>query len=150
MIDLCNAMAQWGRWHCIYSFPTCVALDVFYTTFNEYTKVFPQRKENSVNSRNLKNCLSMNRGQFKDPVTHMCLTGAGGVRAGGGAYLCNSMLLVRRGLTICVVKCSYFLERHCVSKINAPLLLGSSHQSLKVCEVKCVPGDPTTTCPVLF
>ena len=27
---------------------------------------------------------------------------------------------------------------------------GGSRQSLKVHEVKCVPGDPTITCPVLF
>ena len=33
---------------------------------------------------------------------------------------------------------------------NAPLCLGGSRQSLKVREVKCVPGDPATTCPVLF
>ena len=59
----------------IYSFPTSVALDVFYTTFKGYTGVFPQWKENSENSRNLTNCLSMNRGQFKDPVSHMCLAG---------------------------------------------------------------------------
>ena len=28
--------------------------------------------------------------------------------------------------------------------------LGGSRQSLKVREVKCIPGDPTLMCPVLF
>ena len=64
--------------------------------------------------------------------------------------LCNSMPLVRLGLTICVVKCSYFLVRHRVYKITLLLCVGGSRQSLKVHEVKCVPGDPATTCPVLF
>ena len=27
---------------------------------------------------------------------------------------------------------------------------GGSHQSLKVCEVRCIPRDPAITCPVLF
>ena len=27
---------------------------------------------------------------------------------------------------------------------------GSSHQSLKVRKVRCIPGDPAITCPVLF
>ena len=60
------------------------------------------------------------------------------------------MPLVRLGLTVCVVKCSYFLVRHRVSKIMLLFCLGSSRQSLKVHEVKCVPGDPATTCHVLF
>ena len=63
---------------------------------------------------------------------------------------CNSMPLVRLGLTICVVKCSYFLVRHRVCKIMLLFCLGGSRQSLKVREVKCVPRDPATTCPVLF
>ena len=63
---------------------------------------------------------------------------------------CNSMPLVRLGRNMCVVKCSYFLVRHCVSKITLLFYLGGSCQSLKVREVKCVPGDPATTCPVLF
>ena len=63
---------------------------------------------------------------------------------------CNSMPLVRLGLTICVVKCSYFLVRHRVSKITLLFCLGGSRQSLKVRKVKCIPGDPATTCPVLF
>ena len=67
-----------------------------------------------------------------------------------GGPPCNSMPLVQLGLTICVVKCSYLLVRHCVSKITLLFCLGGSHQSLKVCEVKCLPGDPATTCPVLF
>ena len=58
--------------------------------------------------------------------------------------------LVRLGLTICVVKCSYFLVRHRVYKITLLFCVGDSHQSLKVCEVKCIPGDPATMCPVLF
>ena len=45
---------------------------------------------------------------------------------------CNSMPLVRLGLTICVVKCSYFLVWHCVSKITLLFCLGGSRQSLKV------------------
>ena len=63
---------------------------------------------------------------------------------------CNSMPLVRLGLTMCVVKCSYFLVRHRVSKITFLFCLGSSRQNLKVREVKCVPRDPATMCPVLF
>ena len=65
-------------------------------------------------------------------------------------HSCNSMPLVWLGLTICVVKCLYFLVRHRVSKITLLFCLGGSRQSLKVREVKCVPGDPATTCPVLF
>ena len=64
--------------------------------------------------------------------------------------LCNSMPLVWRGLTMCMVKCSYFLVLHRVSKIMLVFCLGGSRQSLKVREVKCIPGDPTTMCPVLF
>ena len=67
-----------------------------------------------------------------------------------GGPPCNSMPLVQRGLTMCVVKCSYSLVRHHVSEITLLFCLGGSHQSLKVREVKCVPRDPTTTCPVLF
>ena len=67
-----------------------------------------------------------------------------------GGHPCNSMPLVWLGLTICVVKCLYLLVRHRVSKITLLFCLGSSCQSLKVCEVKCIPGDPTTMCPVLF
>ena len=63
---------------------------------------------------------------------------------------CNSMPLVRLGLTICVVKSSYFLERHCMYKITLLFCLSGSRPSLKVREVKCVPGDPATMCPVLF
>ena len=63
---------------------------------------------------------------------------------------CNSMPLVRLGLTMCMVKCSYFLVRHRVSEIMLLFCLGGSCQSLKVPEVKCFPGDPATTCPVLF
>ena len=63
---------------------------------------------------------------------------------------CNSMPLVRLGLTMCVVKCSYLLVRHRVSKITLLFCLGGSRQSLKVREVKCVPGDLATECPVLF
>ena len=64
--------------------------------------------------------------------------------------MCNSMPLVRLGLTICVVKSSYFLVRHRIYKIMLLFCYSGSHQSLKVREVKCVPGDPATTCPVLF
>ena len=67
-----------------------------------------------------------------------------------GGPPCNSMPLVQLGLTICVVKCSYFLVQHRVSKITLLFCFGGSRQSLKVCEVKYIPGDPTTTCPVLF
>ena len=63
---------------------------------------------------------------------------------------CNSMPLVRLGLTICVVKSSYFLMRHGICKIMLLFCLGGSRPSLKVHEVKCIPGDPATTCPVLF
>ena len=67
-----------------------------------------------------------------------------------GGPPCNSMPLVQLWLTMCVVKCLYFLVRHRVSKIMLLFCLGSSHQSLKVREVKCVPGDPASMCPVLF
>ena len=67
-----------------------------------------------------------------------------------GGPPCNSMPLVRLGLTICIVKCSYFLMRHRVGKIMLLFCLGGSHQSLKVCKVKCIPRGPATTCPVLF
>ena len=67
-----------------------------------------------------------------------------------GGPPCNSMPLVRLGLTMCVVKCSYFLVWHRVSKIMLLFCLGGSRQSLKVREVKCIPGDPASTCPVLF
>ena len=65
-------------------------------------------------------------------------------------FYCNSMPLVRLGLTICLVKSSYFLMQHRLYKITLLFCLGGSHQSLKVREVKCIPGDPATTCPVLF
>ena len=67
-----------------------------------------------------------------------------------GGPPCNSMPLVRLGLTMCVVKCSYFLVQHHVSKIMLLFCLDGSRQSLKVHEVKCIPGDPATKCPVLF
>ena len=67
---------------------------------------------------------------------------------GGPPY--NSMPLVRLGLTICMVKCLYFLVQHRVCKITLLFCLGGSRQSLKVREVKCIPGDPATMCPVLF
>ena len=67
-----------------------------------------------------------------------------------GGPPCNSMPLARRGLTMCVVNCLYSLVRHRVSKITLLFCLGSSRHSLKVHEVKCVPGDPPTMCPVLF
>ena len=67
-----------------------------------------------------------------------------------GGPPCNSMPLVWLGLTICIVKSSYFLVRHRVSKITLLFCLGSSCLSLKVHEVKYVPRDPATTCPVLF
>ena len=62
--------------------------------------------------------------------------------------------LVRLGLTI--LKFSYLLVRHrkwlCtwLNKVMLCFCVGSSHQSLKVCEVKCIPGDPAIMCPVLF
>ena len=67
-----------------------------------------------------------------------------------GGPPCNSMPLVRLGLTIREVKCSYFLVQHRVYKITLLFCVGGSRQSLKVREVKCVPGDPATMCPVLF
>ena len=58
------------------------------------------------------------------------------------------------GLTI--LKFSYLLVRHrkwlCtwLNKVMLCFCFGGSHQSLKVCEVKCIPGDPAIMCPVLF
>ena len=44
-----------------------------------------------------------------------------------------------------------FSTRSAASYINnAPLWFGRLPLNLKVREVKCVPGDPTTMCPVLF
>ena len=37
-----------------------------------------------------------------------------------------------------------------LNKVMLCFPFGGSRQSLKVCEVKCVPGGPTITCPVLF
>ena len=67
-----------------------------------------------------------------------------------GGPPCNSMPLVWLGLTICIVKSSYFLVWLHVSKITLLFCLGGSCPSLKVREVKCVPGDPAAMCPVLF
>ena len=67
-----------------------------------------------------------------------------------GGPPCNSMPLVWLGLTICIIKSSYYLVRHRIYKLTLLFCLGSSRQSLKVREVKCIPGDPATTCPVLF
>ena len=60
------------------------------------------------------------------------------------------MPLVQLGPTICVVKSSYFLMQHHICKIMLLFCLGGSRPSLKVREVKCIPRDPATTCPVLF
>ena len=37
-----------------------------------------------------------------------------------------------------------------LNKVMLCFCFGGSHQSLKVHEVKCIPGDPAITCPVLF
>ena len=58
------------------------------------------------------------------------------------------------GLTI--LKFLYLLVWHCkwlctwLNKVTLCFCVGGSRQSLKVCEVKCIPGDPAITCPVLF
>ena len=55
-----------------------------------------------------------------------------------------------------ILKFPYLLVQHCkrlctcLNKVTLCFCFGSSHQSLKVREVKCVPGDPAITCPVLF
>ena len=62
--------------------------------------------------------------------------------------------LVWLGLTI--LKFSYLLVRHhkrlCMrlNKVMLCFCVGSSRQSLKVHDLKCVPRDPAITCPVLF
>ena len=62
--------------------------------------------------------------------------------------------LVWPGLTI--LKFPYLLVQHrkqlCTrsNKVTLCFCFGSSHQSLKVREVKCIPKDPAITCPVLF
>ena len=54
------------------------------------------------------------------------------------------------------IKVPYLLVRHrkwLYAQLNKVMLcfpFGSSRQSLKVREVKCVPRDPAITCPVLF
>ena len=61
---------------------------------------------------------------------------------------------MRLGLTI--LKFSYSLVQHrkrlylWFNKVTPCFWFGSSCQSLKVREVKCVPGDPAIMCPVLF
>ena len=58
------------------------------------------------------------------------------------------------GLTI--LKFLYLLVRHRkwlysrFNKVSPCFWFGGSRQSLKVREVKCVPGDPAIMCPVLF
>ena len=47
-----------------------------HTIITGYNGVFPKWNRNSVNSGNLINHWSMNWAPFKDPVSHMCLTGA--------------------------------------------------------------------------
>ena len=37
-----------------------------------------------------------------------------------------------------------------LNKVTLCFCFGGSHQNLKVCKVKCIPGDPAITCPVLF
>ena len=54
------------------------------------------------------------------------------------------------------IKVPYLLVRHHkrlytrLNKVTLCFSFGGSRQSLKVCEVKCIPGDPAITCPVLF
>ena len=54
------------------------------------------------------------------------------------------------------IKVPYFLVRHCkwllsrLNKITLGFSFGGSRQSLKVHKVKCIPGDPTIMCLVLF
>ena len=54
------------------------------------------------------------------------------------------------------IKVLYLLVRHrkrlstWLNKVMLCFSFGGSHQILKVREVKCVPGDPAITCPVLF
>ena len=72
-----------------------------------------------------------------------------------GGPPCNSMPFWC-SVQLTILKFSYSLVRHykrqylCLNKLTLFFYLGSSHPSLKVHEVKCVPGDPTLTCPVLF
>ena len=55
-----------------------------------------------------------------------------------------------------IVKFLYLLVRHHkwlytrLNKVTLCFCFGGSHQSLKVREVKCIPGDPAITCLVLF
>ena len=61
---------------------------------------------------------------------------------------------MRLGLTI--LKFSYLLVWHrkrlysWFNRVTPCFWFGGSRQSLKVREVKCVPGDPAIMCPVLF
>ena len=63
-----------------------------------------------------------------------------------GGPPCNSMPLVRLGLTICVIKCSYCLVRHHIYKLMLLFCLGSSRQSLKVRKVNV----PSLSCKVVL
>ena len=54
------------------------------------------------------------------------------------------------------IKVPYLLVWHCerlytrLNKVTLCFSFGGSRQNLKVREVKCIPGDPTIMCPVLF
>ena len=72
--------------------------------------------------------------------------------------------LVKRSVIVCplgavwayYIKVPYLQVRHHkwlfmrLNKLMPRSSFGGSCQSLKVREVKCVPGDPAITCPVLF
>ena len=64
-----------------------------------------------------------------------------------GGPPCKSMPLVRLGLTFC----SMLSITSSAALYKIMLLFGfAAPVNLKVREVKCVPGDPGTMCPVLF
>ena len=67
-----------------------------------------------------------------------------------GGPPCNSMPLGAAWAYYIRFKAFLLLSAAFVCINNAPLCLGGSRQILKVREVKCVPGDPATTYPVLF
>ena len=67
-----------------------------------------------------------------------------------GGPPCNSMPLVWLGLTIWVMFFSYSLVRHLKYKLMLLFCLGGSCQSLKVCEVKCIPRETPLLCALFY
>ena len=69
----------------------------------------------------------------------------------------NNQISTFRNVKVCpwcgvglLFSCLFFTRSAASCKNNAPLWFGRLPLNLKVREVKCIPGDPTTMCPLLF